>query len=550
MKKCTPLSLVLLLLVGCISNPLWPNKEKTAAPLPTIGEVFFAAQKPFEPLPDGVIDAEWLRVDDGKKPFAVCREFQLKRVPKHAEIWLSSQNACTLTINGQEVLARKALPPVFRDGDAWITRVDISIALKAGTNTLRAALGGGAFLAQMEADGYLMSTDAAWYAESGVLNVFDNKGEFWLWQIPAVSTGTKSTFTCNSDLLNKAWANQTARTPEDAFGSVFYTGTLSDMLWMRQNVYTWLLKGHRNRLQFLQYLSDYYLYTGDRLTVQEAYPMVWECFGRWTVNADGFAVPKSQDKEKTFSLNDPCVDSILYAKALENGGVIALAANQPQEAQAFAQQRQNMIKAINRTYWNGSTYGGLGATNTVGYVDVVAVLCGVPNPTNTVKLAAALKSSTLSPEITAKALLAVGEGDAAFDKLQKADAKELSAELLMKYIAGLSVLEPGGKRFKVAPQPGPLKHLKAQLESFGGSLGIAIENTPARLAMTVTVPNSTTAEVHVPLRPDCRAVRVNGDLIWRRNHGVIIQRAVRYLGLQNNCAVFAAPAGEWHVTAE
>jgi alpha-L-rhamnosidase len=70
---------------------------------------------------------------------------------------------------------------------------------------------------------------------------------------------------------------------------------------------------------------------------------------------------------------------------------------------------------------------------------------------------------------------------------------------LHRYVAGLQLLEPGYRRFRVAPRPGGgITWAEAHHDSPHGPIGVRWEQQPNQLDVTVNVPAGTTADVVLP----------------------------------------------------
>jgi alpha-L-rhamnosidase len=79
-----------------------------------------------------------------------------------------------------------------------------------------------------------------------------------------------------------------------------------------------------------------------------------------------------------------------------------------------------------------------------------------------------------------------------------------------RYLAGIRPIEPGFRRFVVAPLvPASLDHVSATWECPYGTIASAWRRTPHGIRLTVTVPANTEAEIHPPATGG--QVRVNGE---------------------------------------
>lgn len=77
------------------------------------------------------------------------------------------------------------------------------------------------------------------------------------------------------------------------------------------------------------------------------------------------------------------------------------------------------------------------------------------------------------------------------------------ADWMHTHIAGLSILEPGWKRFRVAPVPGgDLSYANAEFLSPYGMISVKWEIHGARFSLDVQVPPNSSAEIILPgVRP-------------------------------------------------
>ncbi|HLT68437.1 MAG TPA: alpha-L-rhamnosidase C-terminal domain-containing protein, partial [Microbacterium sp.] len=72
------------------------------------------------------------------------------------------------------------------------------------------------------------------------------------------------------------------------------------------------------------------------------------------------------------------------------------------------------------------------------------------------------------------------------------------ADWLHREVAGLSPLEPGYRRIRFAPTPGPLASASARHLTPYGEASIAWTRTEGALSVEVVVPVGTTAVVELP----------------------------------------------------
>lgn len=69
---------------------------------------------------------------------------------------------------------------------------------------------------------------------------------------------------------------------------------------------------------------------------------------------------------------------------------------------------------------------------------------------------------------------------------------------MSKYIAGIKPLDTAYKTFEIKPNMGKLNYIKCTVPSVKGDIGLEIRKTDGHIKMSVTIPESTTAEVYLP----------------------------------------------------
>ena len=66
---------------------------------------------------------------------------------------------------------------------------------------------------------------------------------------------------------------------------------------------------------------------------------------------------------------------------------------------------------------------------------------------------------------------------------------------MSKFIAGIEPIEPGFKKFKVAPQMGDLHHVEASVVTHYGNISVKLDRQGRTIKAEITVPEGTTAVV-------------------------------------------------------
>jgi alpha-L-rhamnosidase len=75
-------------------------------------------------------------------------------------------------------------------------------------------------------------------------------------------------------------------------------------------------------------------------------------------------------------------------------------------------------------------------------------------------------------------------------------------QFMWETVVGLRPLEPGYRRFLVAPEPGPLEHAQGVFDSISGKIDVAWKNYGTHVGLDLVVPPGTTALVRLPGMPE------------------------------------------------
>ncbi len=305
---------------------------------------------------------------------------------------------------------------------------------------------------------------------------------------------------------------------------------------------------------------NYYLNTGDLQTMAQVYDGVKRYLSGWSTNPDGTLVYRKggwdwgdwgEQIDMSVLLN------AWYYLSLKGVSEMATALGKAGDATLFQEQMANFKKAFNQQFWTGEAYRD---PNYLGQTDdraqalaVVAGLADEPKYPALFKIFTTNEfASPYMEKYVVEALFRMGKDHYALERLKKRfgpmiDDREHSTlweiwengadgftggttnhawsggglTLLSQYVCGIAPIEPGYKKFQVAPQPGTLVSASAKVGSVQGVIEVAFSNQPESFEMNVTVPENTSALVKLP-SGDITVVKYNGKIIWK--NGALIKK--------------------------
>ena len=287
-------------------------------------------------------------------------------------------------------------------------------------------------------------------------------------------------------------------------------------------------------------VPEYYLYTGDIAPLRDIYPQFKKYLPLWKMGDDGLIQERRADigtpianwgdwgENKDMMLLYNAWNTVLLATAEQYATLMDDA-----ELAAWARERRaGLIDKINERYWTGNFYqseGYKGCPDERG--QAVAVIGGVVDPSKYDALRPFFQehfhASPYMEYYVLRALCEMGFCQDALDRMRGRYAEMIAADystlwelfgdgsgksdsynhawsggplvILSRYIAGISPLEPGFTRFRVAPELCDLHRVHADVSSVKGMISVTVEKADdGSLTAKVTVPQGTEAEFVAP----------------------------------------------------
>lgn len=289
----------------------------------------------------------------------------------------------------------------------------------------------------------------------------------------------------------------------------------------------------------------YYRYTGDRGTIEHVYPAVKRYLALWKLGDDGLVVHRAGGwdwGDWGQNIDRPVMDNALLYQALGAAIEMARLTGQEGDIPGYEAMRKSIAENYNRLLWTGTAYrspGYQGRTDDRGHG--LAALYGLAGPAQypAIKdvLTQSFEASPYMEKYILESLFRMGDPDAAIARMKNRYAKMVESEittlwegwgigpegygggsynhgwsggpltLLMEYVAGVAPTSPGFATFEVAPQLGPLRHVRALVPTVRGTIEVEIQRTPDRYVLNLVSPPGTRGSVGLPTTG---TVRVNG----------------------------------------
>ncbi|MGN0827819.1 MAG: hypothetical protein ACI4QD_07845 [Kiritimatiellia bacterium] len=497
----------------------------------------------------------WLQAPTNT-PWRARRTFTLARPPRDARLRLACDTGTyTLSVNGQPVRADRTF--ATRPAPAAAYFDELPLILAKGTNQIDLLLTDTPrFICEILADGDCLGSDHHWLTSdtpdaepvAAARECDPGPVTYWTDARPIQPPPPTATFTCSNTTLQNGWTNalQTLR-PEAIPPAIrcllapAFEPTLKADL-----VYRFLAR--MDTPETILALRDYWRWTGDRAFVSDLYPQIWRTLSRRRALPSGLWEPINRARETPPP--NRIADNIRQLSLLSAAAELAGATDRIKEAKAFAVARERLRSALAHERRGDGLYAAHPEVN------ALAVLAGCA-----LEQRDFLRKHLLSAPASERTIEALGrlartpeEVDAVLRK--SAELGHGSVQVPIELVAGLKVLEPAASRVALAPNPGSLERFELAVstppqgpEGSSGRLELAWRKCGEGSRARVRVPAGTTVEMRYPVGEAVRALRVNGELLWRRSRGTIIQKRFRLYGLRDGRLAFELPAGEWTIDA-
>lgn len=328
----------------------------------------------------------------------------------------------------------------------------------------------------------------------------------------------------------------------------------------------------------------YYLHTGDKQALADLYPHVRDYLSIWQIDGDGLIVHRSGENGWDWAdwgenVDIRVLDQAWYCLALDGAARIAAELGMPQEAEAYRKQRQSIVDATNRVFWNGTSYrdpGYKGATD--DRAQGMAVVSGIAGADKHAAiqqvLAGSFHASPYLEKYVLESLFQMNQPAKALERMRNRYKEMVESEtstlwelfsragtlnhawtggpltLMHEYVAGVVPTSPGYATYQVKPMPAGLARIETGFDTVKGRIGLKIARQADRFHLALESPAGTRATVFIPLRElGLGAVRVGQTTVWLQGRAAGSVDGLEAGPPVNGFATFIVGPGSWKFEA-
>ena len=282
----------------------------------------------------------------------------------------------------------------------------------------------------------------------------------------------------------------------------------------------------------------YYLQSGDKDTIQHAYPAVRRYLDLWKLDDDNLVIHRPGDWDWSDwgkEIDARILDSAWYQLALDSAIEMARLTGNDADIPRWEGLRKRIDSGFNKTFWNGREYRAPGYKgDTDDRANALAVVAGFAKPEQFPALREVLtKHRNASPymeKYVLEALFLMDSPELAMTRMKERYRAQLDSPLttlwegwgigkdgygggsynhawsggpltcLSQYAAGISPTSPGFASFAILPQLGQLQQVSAVVDSPKGKIQVRLVRSERGFKADVLSPEGATGFLGIPKR--------------------------------------------------
>ncbi|WP_159951809.1 alpha-L-rhamnosidase-related protein [Polaribacter septentrionalilitoris] len=336
--------------------------------------------------------------------------------------------------------------------------------------------------------------------------------------------------------------------------------------------------------QSLQYIDQgiwqYYYNTGDKATLENAYPAVLNYLKLWGMQENG--LPKHRKGYANWvdwgiDTDPVATNVVLYYMALKSAKKMAIALGKTKDVAWYDTRINSIKKNFDKEYWQGNRYGSK-KKKIEERVSALAIISGLAKKEHyTILVDSVLvpvkKSSPHMEWVAEEAIMLTGHYDKGLERMkqryqQQVDRKWLTTlyekyqpklrgtynhawnapnYVLSRYIAGIKATSVAWETFEVKPNLAHMTSVKQVVPSVKGDITLQVNNTESNYKLDLISPESTTATVYLPKEgKEIAKILVNGKEILKKGKFKSKIKKIKFLQEDEEYVTLEVKEGNWN----
>jgi alpha-L-rhamnosidase len=292
----------------------------------------------------------------------------------------------------------------------------------------------------------------------------------------------------------------------------------------------------------------YYIQSGDKETIQHAYPAVRRYLNLWKLDKDKLVIHRPGDWDWSdwgTNIDVRILDSAWYQLALEGAINMARLTGNNLDIPRWENLRQRIASGFNKTFWTGTEYRAPGYKgDTDDRANALAIVAGFATPEQFPALREVLtnhrNASPYMEKYVLEALFLMNSPELAMTRMKERYRAQIDSPLttlwegwgiggegygggsynhawsggpltcLSQYAAGIAPTSPGFASYSILPQMGGLKRITAEVDSPQGRIQVRLMRTDRTFQAEIVSPAGATGYLGIPKGLEGRPVFNSG----------------------------------------
>ncbi|RED47803.1 alpha-L-rhamnosidase-related protein [Seonamhaeicola aphaedonensis] len=337
-------------------------------------------------------------------------------------------------------------------------------------------------------------------------------------------------------------------------------------------------------LQFIdQVVWQYYYNTGDKKTLENAYPAILKYLKLWEMQSNGLPEHRKGYANWIDWGIDPDqvpVNVILYYMALNATKKMATTLDKEQDLEWLNPRIESIKANFENEYWQGNRYGSKDKV-IEERTSALAMISGLAKKEHYNILVDSVlvpvrKSSPHMEWMAEEAIMLTGQYDKGLERMKVRYEEQVNMEwlttlyekflpklrgtynhawnapnyVLSRYIAGIKPTSVAWKTFEVKPNLAHMTSVKQVVPSVKGDITMEVNKTASKYQLDLISPDKTTATVYIPKEDKAISkILVNGKEIWKKGKLKTKLKNLSLIDEDVDFISFEVEEGTWNFTA-
>ncbi len=338
--------------------------------------------------------------------------------------------------------------------------------------------------------------------------------------------------------------------------------------------------------QSLQYIDQgiwqYYFNTGDKATLENAYPAVLNYLKLWDMMPNGLPAHRKgyANWVDWGDDTDPTPTNVIhYYMALKAANNMAIVLNKKDDIAWYESRIKSIEQNFEKEYWQGNRYASKNSP-IEERVSALAIISGLADKKHYNVLVDSIllpvrKASPHMEWMAQEALMLTGQYDKGLLRMKQRYESQVKTEwlstlyekfdekrpgtpnhawnapnyVLSRYIAGIKATDVAWSTFEVKPNLAHLSGVKQIVPSVKGNITVEVNKSENNYRLNLISPQETTATIYLPKAGKViNEIKVNDKTVWKKGKPKKNKlKDFSFVSEDSEFLKFKAKAGNWKV---